>query len=207
MTTRSIVPLTTNTEGIYSVNAPYTIDTTVIYRCEAIRTFPELVRRGIDVFTEYYVPVGLSAEEYQADAGIGASIVTLKSADGQVLYIPNTYIATIPGQTGLDYQRVVVVLDCGPTPGYVNFDLISAELKEVIMRHVGVTSDTTITSLAYEGAFTDADHIRMETLRKQNIRQNVPISEQLAAANAKILALTETNAKLVTVIKSAGLSN
>lgn len=194
-------------EGIYVANAPFQIDATTIFTCEAIRTFPELIRRGVDVFTEYYAPVGLDRKVYVEDAELGAAIVTLKSADGQIVYLPNSYIGAIPGQTGLNYQHNVLVADLGPVPGYVDVAQIEADIKTLVGRYIGIDAEVTTTVLKYEGEFTDEEHIRMENLRKLKIREQVPPSVTIAELNERNAKLTELNRLLMEALSNGGITS
>lgn len=83
-----------NTEGSFVTNTPFEVPVDVTYRLEAIRTFPELKRAGKDVFSEYYEPAGLTRQDYLDDADVEAAILTFKSTDGEIRYIPNTFLAS-----------------------------------------------------------------------------------------------------------------
>lgn len=202
------VPLspTPNREGIYVAKMPFKIDETTIFKCEAIRTFPELIRRGVDVFAEYYLPKGLTKEIYIEDANVGAAIIVLKSVDGQILHIPNTYLDKIPGQTGLSYQRNIVTADLGPVPDYVDVALIESDIKDLIARYIGVEASVVTVSLQHDGEFTDEQHIQMENLRKLNIRKTVPLSLQLSEERERNAKLTTLNDLLMQALAKGGLT-
>ena len=202
------VPLspTPNREGIYVAKMPFKIDETTIFKCEAIRTFPELIRRGVDVFAEYYLPKGLTKEIYIEDANVGAAIIVLKSVDGQILHIPNTYLDKIPGQTGLSYQRNIVTADLGPVPDYVEVALIESDIKDLIARYIGVEASVVTVSLQHDGEFTDEQHIQMENLRKLNIRKTVPLSLQLSEERERNAKLTTLNDLLMQALAKGGLT-
>lgn len=202
------VPLspTPNREGIYVAKMPFKIDETTIFKCEAIRTFPELIRRGVDVFAEYYLPKGLTKEIYIEDANVGAAIIVLKSVDGQILHIPNTYLDKIPGQTGLSYQRNIVTADLGPVPDYVDVALIESDIKDLIARYIGVDANVVTVSLQHDGEFTDEQHIQMENLRKLNIRKTVPLSLQLSEERERNAKLTTLNDLLMQALAKGGLT-
>ena len=202
------VPLspTPNREGIYVAKMPFKIDETTIFKCEAIRTFPELIRRGVDVFAEYYQPVGLTKEIYIEDANVGAAIIVLKSVDGQILYVPNTYLDKIPGQTGLSYQRNIVTVDLGPVPDYVDVTLIEGDIRDIVSRNIGVSADIVTVSLQHDGEFTEEQHIQMENLRKLNVRKAVPLSIQLAEERERNAKLTALNELLMQALAKGGLT-
>ncbi|QVW28727.1 hypothetical protein pEaSNUABM8_00230 [Erwinia phage pEa_SNUABM_8] len=196
-----------NTEGSFVTNTPYEVPVDVVYRLEAIRTFPELKRAGIDVFSEYYEPAGLARQEYLDDADMDAAILTFKSTDGEIRYIPNTFLESYPGQSTLDYRRNVIVVDCGPTPGYVDVNKLATDLGTLVTGTIGVQTTPEVTVLEYEGVITEEDHVRMEALRKQNIRNTTPLSEQVYTLTQRNNELEILNAQLIEILKANGLTN
>jgi hypothetical protein len=202
------VPLTPpiNTEGVFKINNPFSLPQDVMFNVDEHRNFAALQRANIDPFTKYYQPVGVSNSDYLEDAAAGASIVTFKSADGQVVYIPDTYIETYPGAAGVAYVRNVLVWDLGPVPDYVDVSTLNADAKAVLEKGLGVTVTGLITTLAFEGVISDEDHVRMEAERKAKIRQTTPLSEQVATLTARNTEL-QTLVDRLTAIVAAGASN
>lgn len=196
-----------NTEGSFVTKTPYEVPADVVYRLEAIRTFPELKRSGIDVFSEYYEPKGLTRQDYLDDADVEAAILSFRSTDGELRYIPNTFLESYPGQNTLDYRRNVIVIDCGPTPGYVDVDKLSTDLGTMVTGTIGVKVTPEVTVLEYEGTITEEDHVRMEALRKQNIRTTTPLSEQVYTLTQRNDELQTLNDQLIEILKANGLSN
>ena len=196
-----------NTEGSFVTNTPFEVPVDVTYRLEAIRTFPELKRAGKDVFSEYYEPAGLTRQDYLDDADVEAAILTFKSTDGEIRYIPNTFLASYPGQNTLDYRRNVIVIDCGPTPGYVDIAKLTDDLGALVTGTIGVKTTPEVTVLQYEGTITDEEHIRMEALRKQNIRNSTPQSEQIFNLTQRNNELQTMNDRMIEILKANGLSN
>jgi hypothetical protein len=202
------VPLTPpiNTEGVFKINNPFSLPQDVMFNVDEHRNFAALQRANIDPFTKYYQPVGVSNSDYLEDAAAGASIVTFKSADGQVVYIPDTYIETYPGAAGVAYVRNVLVWDLGPVPDYVDVSTLNADAKAVLEKGLGVTVTGLITTLAFEGVISDEDHVRMEAERKAKIRQTTPLSEQVATLTARNTELQTLVDRLMAIV-AAGASN
>lgn len=196
-----------NLEGLFKVKTPYALSESVIYRVDAVQNFPDLQRKKIDVYNTYYKPVGLTREDCVADANVGASIVTLKSRDGQVYYLPDTYIETYPGLNGLNYKRNVVVIDLALVPEYVDVSLLVNDLKSVLERGLGITANVDITSMDYEGTVTEEEHLQMEAVRKAKIREQVPLSEQVATLTAQNQELQAMNDAMILILKDNGLTN
>ncbi|QXO09654.1 hypothetical protein pEaSNUABM11_00230 [Erwinia phage pEa_SNUABM_11] len=202
------IPLTPpiNTEGVFKINNPFVLSQDVMFRVDAISNFTDLQRRNIDPYATYYQPAGVSNSDYLDDANAGASIITFKSNDGQVVYIPDTYIETYPGAAGVSYVRNVLVWDCGPVPDYVDIAALNADAQAVLEKGLGVTINGQVTTLAYEGVISDEDHVRMEAERKAKIRETTPLSEQVADLTARNTEL-QTLVDRLTAIVAANASN
>lgn len=196
-------------EGIFTCYPPFDskVDINTVYVVEAIRSFPEMERRDRDVFAEIYQPAELSEDIYNEDADAHAAIVTLKSTDGTLVFIPNTYIESYPGMAGLDYSRNVVVLDVGMIPATIDLELLKKDLLDVIVKNVGATVEVTVDKMRYEGNVTHEEHVKLETARRLAIRQHVPLQMQLDEANQRNDALQEQVDELIETIAEIQPSN
>lgn len=196
------IPLTppVNTEGIFKVNTPFSLPQDVMFRVDAISNFADVVRRNEDPYAKYYAPLGISNSDYLEDAKVGASIITFKSNDGQLVFIPDTYIETYPGAAGVSYVRNVLVWDCGPVPDYVDINAMNADAVAVLAKGLGVQVTASVTTLAYEGVISDEDHVRMEAERKARIRETIPLSEQLENALSRNAELQKLNDSLMAIV-------
>lgn len=196
-----------NTEGVFITKHPFELSPSRVYKLEAIRTFPELARRNINVFEEYYEPAGLTHEDFVADSKVYAAILVFRSSDGDIKYVPNTYLESYPGTNNIEYYRNIVVLDLGPCPAYIDVNRLSAEISEYVKGIVGVETAPEVTKLTYEGHVSDEEHIRMEAIRKENIRKAIPLAEELASSRLRVLELEKLNAGLIEILQSKGLAN
>ncbi|EKG5865224.1 hypothetical protein O3354_002485 [Salmonella enterica subsp. enterica serovar Newport] len=196
-----------NLEGLFKVKTPYMLPDKVIYRVDAVQNFPKLQRNNIDVYNKYYKPVGLTRDDYISDANVEASIVTLKSRDGQVYELPDTYIETYPGLNGLNYRRNVVVIDLALIPEYVDVTLLTNDLKSILERGLGIDARVDITSMDYEGTVTEEEHLQMEAVRKAKIREQVPLTEQVATLTKQNQELQALNDAMLKILKDNGLTN
>lgn len=191
-----------NTSGIFTLYLPFTLPTGVVYRCSAIRTFTELEKHGIDVYKTYYKPQDIAEDTYKVDLGLKASIVTLVSGAGEEVYVPNTYIESYPGDSGVRYSRNVLVVDVGLVPETTDLSYLKDLLVDLVHHNVGVTSTAEIVTAPYTGSVSHDQHVAWETARRAAIQGYVPLVEQLTAANAKIALLQEQNEELLGVISN-----
>lgn len=202
---RALITPPIHATGVYSLYSPFTVSLEMIYRCHAVRSFDELVKRGINVFEEYYSPKGLTEKIYKEDAAKGASIVTLISADNEYLYVPNTYIESYPGMAGLRYERKLLMLDLGPLPANFQLNYLLADMQDLVTKAVGVTEDKaklTFATVPMNGSVSHEDHIQLEATRRAAIQLHKPIDVQLREQTARADALDEQNKQLLAVISA-----
>lgn len=204
-TNRSLVTPPVNTSGIYLTYHPFQVPDDVVYRCEAIRAFDELRAKGIDVYDEFYKPYGLSVNIYTEDANRGASIVTLVSAAEEFVYVPNTFIESYPGMSGIAYERKLLLLELGPLPSTMNVDYLLPEIKDLVIRGTGVVNDrvsTEFTTITQSNNITHSEHLQLEASRRVAIAQHKPLVEQLREMTLMKEALEKEVADLTEVIES-----
>ena len=156
--------------GIYQIRHPYTVSTSKIYTCYAIRSFKDIYEVNQDVFTEYYLPVGLSLSDFQNDEQLGAAIITLMSEDNHVIYVPDTYIEAYPEMGLVNYHRLVLSVDLGALPEYVNLDFLKDSIHGIVNQIVGVDSTVNLNNVPYAGAVSPDDHQTLEAARLTNIQ-------------------------------------
>ena len=190
------------TSGIYTCYAPYAdlIDSNTVYVAEAIRTFPEMERRQREVYNEIYAPVKLEESIYIEDAKNNASIITLRSSDGNIVLVPNTFIESYPGMAGLKYARNVFIVDVGMIPATIDLEILSDDLKDTVVKNVGADVDMVLDTMRYEGNITHEQHVALETARKATIRQYTPLQQQLDESLAREVALKKQNDELTELI-------
>lgn len=189
-----------NASGIYTAYAPFTLPLNIVYRCDAIRTFKELIKKGINVYTTYYEPHGLSEAVYQADYDLNASIVTLVDGAGGFLYIPNTYIESYPGDAGVTYNRKVLVIELGMLPTQMDVDYIFPLVEDLVHKNLGVANNASVVTAPYTGVITHDQHVTLEAARLVAIRNYKTIQEQLVETKKQLAAYQTQNDQLMAVI-------
>ncbi len=202
---RALITPPIHASGVYSLFAPFTVSLEMIYRCHAVRSFDELVKRGINVYEEYYAPKELSEKIYKEDAAKGASIVTLISADQEYIYVPNTFIESYPGMAGLRYERKVMMLDLGPLPSNFQLDYLIDDMQDLVTKAVGVTedkADINFATIPMSGTVSHEDHIQLEASRRAAIQLHKPLEVQLREQTERADALQEQNEQLLEVISA-----
>lgn len=197
---RSLITPPVNASGIFTAYAPFTLPITQVYRCDAIRTFQELAKRGINVYETYYKDKGISEASCQVDADLRASIVTLVSSTGEFVYIPNTYIESYPGDAGVRYDRKVIICEVGLLPVTTDLDFLLPMVQDVIKTNAGVDNVAEYVTAPYTGVVTHDQHVQLEATRRVAIRNHVPLQEQISTLSTTNTALTKMNTDLTSVV-------
>lgn len=204
MSERRLVTPPVNATGIFIVSQPYTLREKTTYRCHAIRTIDELAKKNIDVYGQYYKPVGISTSIYEEDTDKGASIVTLISSDNKYVYIPNTYIESYPGMSGIRYERKLVLVDMGPLPNTMDIEYIVDDVASMVKKAAGVGDEMVNVELAtvpMDGTLTHEEHVELEASRRAAINNHTPLAEQVTLLEKENAQLREDYELLLSVFE------
>lgn len=186
-------------QGRYILVAPWTLNAAKLYTCVAVRSFEDIYKLGHDVYETYYVSRGMTNGtivegepfSFEDEKKAKVNIVTLLSSDNEVIYVPDTFIASFPDLSEVPYCHLVVSVDIGAVPDYLQLDYLKTQLSETVTQILGVADptvkehriplDTNPTRLehdALEVARTGAITIA-ETDKAKLIRQQTQIDELL----------------------------
>jgi len=191
--------------GRYVTKTPFTVDATQVFTCHAIRSFKDIYERGIDVFTTFYKPVNLTDVEFQQDRSENAHIITLISEDNQVVYVPDTYILSYPDLNAVTYQRVVLAVDLGALPDYVDLSGIDTSIREIVDNSIGCTSEVKVGIAPTTGIVGVNDHETKEAARLNRITNNPTTYSKWRKLVEENAALTSEVQRLQQIIVDSGL--
>ena len=156
--------------GRYQLRAPFEAPPTKIFICYAIRTFKDLYELGEDVYEKYYLPLGLSRTDFQADNDNSVAIITLISDDNQIIYVPDSYILSFPDMGEVKYHRVVLSVDFGVLPEYLDFDHTKEQVGNVASDVIGKMPTVEIHVAPSSGVITPDEHETLESSRLFNVQ-------------------------------------
>ena len=166
--------------GTYTAKAPFVIEDGSIYISKAIEDFTALSDRGIDVYSQYYQPNGLSEAQYAEDAGLGVKIVTLYSTTGHpTLYIPTSYILSFPSKSLVPYTDLVMSVSLGLVPDAVSMSMLESDVDQAVQDRIGVVPKIKLHRLPLNGGVDYNTHVRLETLRAAKLQYKPTPTAQL----------------------------
>jgi hypothetical protein len=174
--------------GVFTLTAPFNnaLMANASYTCIAIRQLEDIIAAGGDPYTQYYQPreqtSGDLQAQYQADLGNGVCIITLQQSSGAVAYVPSSFVASYPSKGGVPYTNLMMAVDLGAMPTYVDLTFLKQQIANLVKTTVGLTSvliQTVVVSPTTN--LSASDHARAEAARQANITiTNTPESQVIA---------------------------
>lgn len=192
-------------KGTYSLTSPYVLPGAQSYTCVAIRSFRDLLKLNIDIVKAYYTPVGLGETEYSNDTDVAAAIITLLGDDGQVVYVPDTYISSYPDLSGYDYKHMVLSVSLGTVWDQLPLDDVIEKIEETVKTALGVEATVYEHVAPSSNAISQTEHERIETARRAAIRNQKTLTAQLLELKASHTALQEQYTALETLAIEKGI--
>lgn len=195
-----------NASGVYSLYAPYDMYTATpgsnIFKCEAIAGFEALEKKFENVKELYYYPAFTPTEAngiYTTDREMGINIITLMRPNGDVIYVPSSYIESYPGEPGINYGRIIISVDLGPLPADFPVGDLAADMVEMAESIVGNSNMTSAIHVAPMRGFVTASDEKTNASNRLDATlnaitptlQRLTTQQNLTAANSKITALEE----------------
>lgn len=187
------------TAGIYDLKAPFSakLQPRVSYRCEAVRKISDFIEEGIDPYEEFYVPNGLSQAVYQADMLNNACIVSLQSSSGHWVYVPTTYINSYPNVNGVAYRGMVLGVELGPIPEYMDLAAVKVAVGNVIRDVLGVRPTIKEVAITSTQNFSQQDHDILEANRAALVQNSDTDRAKLLDLQVRFAALQRDYQTLV----------
>ena len=157
--------------GIFSLSGPYAslLQTGVSYTCDAVRKMADIIVLGINPHAEYYAQHGLTYQQYETDLQRGECIVSLRSNGGHWVYVPTSYVLSYPDMGGIPYTAIVLGINLGAIPNYLDLSAIKLRIVDTIRETIGVTSTVTQVAISPTKRLIQADHNAVEAARVANI--------------------------------------
>lgn len=162
------------TAGIFDLRAPFSakLQANVSYRCEAVRRVSDLLEVGVDPYEEVYLPNSISRDIYEQDLLNNACIVSLQSSSGHWVYVPTTYINSYPNINGVAYRVMVLGVELGPVPEYMDLTAVRVAVQNVVRDTLGVSPSIKEVAISASQNFSQHDHDTLEQTRASLIQNS-----------------------------------
>ena len=156
-----------NATGKWELRAPYSCSLTKSYRCAAIENFPALEHEKIDIHSRFYAGKGLPVSVFNADRSASVVIVTMIAEDGEVIYVPSSYIIKFPNSLSVPHLYTVLSVDMGLMPTDMDYHSLVTEVNNLVQEMVGVTTETHVNVIPGENFISEEEANTMKNARHQ----------------------------------------
>lgn len=199
-------------KGRYVLIAPWTTNPTKLYTCVAVRSFPDIYKLGIDVYSIYYVPRGMTngtvigAETFQFENEVRnkVNIVTLLSDDNEVIYVPDTFIAAFPNMAEVPYSHLVLSFSIGAIPDFVPIEALKTVLRDTVAQHLGLIPVVNTHRLPTDTQPNGLQHDVLETARVGSIALLETDRAKTIRLQDEVNRLRQQNQQLIAVLQANG---
>lgn len=144
----------------------------VPYTCKSIRTLEDITRNGESLLEDYYIPLGLNQDSVTKDIQRKATIVGLVTDDNKWIYIPNTYIISMPSQSGIKYTPVSFGATIGPVHDNFDYTGFKSAVNDLVLKYFGVTSEVYIMTTGQTTYLSSSEHANIVRARADKFNQS-----------------------------------
>jgi hypothetical protein len=175
--------------GLCAANVPYTVS--------GVRTLRDIAAGGQDPFLLYYDSSSIPKETFVDDVANGVCILSLVSPTGETVYVPNSYLESLPVAMGMPYVTMMVGINLGAIPTSLSLSYFMAQVKDLAHDLLGVANAdvkavkaSSVTYLSVEDAGT------IETARQTIMETITTDAAKLATSETNRAALAQRNSDL-----------
>lgn len=203
-----------NSVGKFTATAPFdsVFDPKTNYRVLGIRTFEELEANGFNIFEKVLKPVGVSEADSQAlikkAKSLNGVVVVFGLQGSADIYVPSTFIPSLPDVTGVEYERLCIIADLGAVPVFLKdrINAAKAHFADYILSHIGVSAKTVTLGSLPSSEFVTEEQANIFESTRQNAIANAKsdtviiknLTDKVAAQQAYIKKLEDAlKAKVV----------
>jgi len=170
MNNKYIIP-PINSKGRYTVAPPFdtVFRSDIEYKVIAIRSITELLSEDIDVYSLIYQPVGLTEDDMNEDLTNNVPIITFQSESGTLLYIPASYITSIPLIAGKIFTQKIIAINLGLVPEDLNLDAVVEDVTDYVQSLLGIQPSTEVIDTSQRMLYSYEEYDKYEQKRLSGI--------------------------------------
>lgn len=164
-------------EGSFEAINPFDkiVNPDLYYKVEAIRTVPEMLAKGEDLYTLLFKPIGVTEQDYpevlDRATSMNAVVVVLTSRGNPNVYVISNYIKSYPLVDGVKYERMAYVVDLMACPPSLKDVLVQGQedIRDYVLNTFGVESTVRLATIPTSGYVKKEQADLFEVQRKNKI--------------------------------------
>ena len=195
-------------KGAFLFTSPWIANPGEQYEVTAIRTLSELARTGVDPKKSVYGIMGLvdgsGNFSWEEEEKANPYILTLMGSFGNVITVPDTYVASYPDTSIILYQRGIIAVDLGIFPEDEDLTSIASDLADAASLRTGMVASSKVHLVPLKNQPTAEEHLAYERVRKYNKPESISNTEEVLSLRGEIESLRRTNQALITRLQALG---
>jgi len=195
--------------GLWTLNAPYNslVLATTQYSCIAVTTVAGAVASGQDPLNTIYLANGDVKATFEQDLANGDYLVTITSGPGDLVTFPRSAMVGQPIADGVLYRNVFLGVSLSVIPDDLDLSSLQQQVSDLVLHNLGVKSSVYLAAVGGTTILSPTQAAALEAARQARIQspesvtyQNLQLQTQLAAAQARINALSAYIAQHVALV-------
>lgn len=159
--------------GAFSFRAPFDGYDNVILRVEGMRRVLSFSNDNIDIRKDLYEGNNVSGADTEQDFNNNVNVVFFSTSNKEALWIPESFIVTIPRSDGIVYHELTLVTALGAVPADTNTALLEAKIKQEVLGLYGVNAVVKPVVVSWDTLLSISEHVSL-TQSRLSAQQNVP---------------------------------
>lgn len=136
--------------GAFTFRDPFSKHNDLILEVSGLRRISSFLPEGLDIDAILYTPAKVALSDKEADHLADVAIVIFQTSDNQIIYVPESFIVTIPRADGVVYNERALVINLGSIPVEIGLDAVAELCKQSVRRLIGVVPDVKEVAIGWE---------------------------------------------------------
>lgn len=198
------------TTGKFKATAPFdsVFDPNTTYQVVGIRSIEELEANKVDIYQLVLQKVGVAKEDAPAlikKCKALDGVIVIFGVQGQAdIYVPSTFLPSLPDTGGVEYERLCLIVDLGAVPIHLKerINTAKAHINDYVTSHIGVTNSVSFGSLPTSQFVSQEQANIFESTRQNKINTTKTDAMIIKELNDKVAKLEAYNNKLEEALKA-----
>lgn len=183
-------------KGVMKLGDPFAaqVVANVPYTVAAVRRLSDIITSGTDAFEAYYFPNNIEQSKYEEDIANGVCILSLQSPTDQWVYVPNSYLLSMPAAGGVPYSNMMVAVNLGAIPNRLSLNYFMETIKAMAHDQLGIDNADVRSAVVSPTTYIDPKDSDLYEIARKNIMSAI------STDRAKLLASEAAREKAIAKI-------
>lgn len=199
--------------GRFTLRPPWSTVPNMLYKCTSFRSFETCYKEGKDVYKTFYEPMGVleGSTTYTAtpfsleeERLANVTIVSLRGDDGSLIWVPDSFIASQPVVSDVEYSLMVLAVSLGAIPDDQDLSPLKTSIYNLVRNYTGVNPTIFEARAPSTNTPTPTQHAVLEAARQGAITlDETDKAKAIRLQQEKVLLQNQID-KLTTILRNKG---